>query len=120
VPHDLARGGFYTGETPQRLAKDAPLLNLSGLSPAATSSVEPVVRADAGQGHESGCHPRDQSGELDVELDDLLRERSVAASHRAERANLVASSGLPGLPPGLKRTAVATNAFVERACAGVP
>jgi hypothetical protein len=42
-----------------------------------------VVCADAGQGHQVGCHPRDQPVELDVEL---LSERTVAASHRAERS----------------------------------
>jgi hypothetical protein len=74
------------GETPQRLAKDASLPNLWGLSPATINSVAALCRCR--------CLPkrpelrgglRHQPLGVRLQLCDLLREGLVAAGHRTQR-----------------------------------
>jgi hypothetical protein len=74
------------GETPQRLAKEASLLNLWGLSPATISSVAAWSVAMPGKETNSGATlgaPADRA--VRPELGDLSRESLVTASHRTER-----------------------------------
>ena len=72
------------GETPQRLAKEASLLNLWGLSPATIKSVAALSVPMPGKETNLGgglCH---QPVEVRVQFGDLLREDLVATGHRTE------------------------------------
>ena len=74
------------GETPQRRAKEASLLNLLGLSlrPRSTASRR-LVGADACQRDQLRSNLRHQPIEVRVRLGDLFREGLVTAGHRTER-----------------------------------
>ena len=74
------------GETPQRLAKEASLLNLWGLSPATISSVAAWSVPMPGKETNSGAAcATSRSSSVRLELGDLSRESLVTASHRTER-----------------------------------
>jgi hypothetical protein len=73
------------GETPQRLAKEASLLNLFRGCPGHDQQRRRVVGAYSRQGEQLRgdlCH---QPIELDVQLGYLLGEGPVTAGHRTER-----------------------------------
>ena len=72
-----------TGATPQRrLAKEASLPNLSGLSPRDDQERRGVVRTDSRKGDQLGSGLRYQTMKLRIQLGDLLRERPVPSGHR--------------------------------------
>ena len=72
-----------TGDTPQRLANDASLPNLSGKCSLATirSGVAAWSVPMAGRAVSSGSALRDQTIELGVETGDLLGEGLVTVGH---------------------------------------
>src|ERR671921_93437 len=101
-----------TGETPQRLAKEASLFNLLGLSPATIRSVAALSVPMPGKESSSGAACATSRSRC--------ASRSAISSERAswrratERsANLVAACTSLGPSPRRKRAATETSSFVE-------
>src|SRR5215204_1967836 len=100
-----------TGETPQRLAKEASLLNLSGLSQARTRRVAAWCVPTPGK--------ETSRGAAWITKRSSWTSSSVISSERVSwrratkrSANLVAAPTSFGSPPGRKRAATATSSFV--------